>query len=57
MKDSGSTDHRYESGRMEHARLEESVTAAVQEPVLSQEGQNKTHRLTRQISRDGSNTV
>ena len=53
IRETWSTDHRYESGRPKHVRTEENVTT-VDELVslLSQEGQKQTLRLTRQMSRE-----
>jgi len=50
--ETGSTDHRHESGRPQHACTEENVTT-VDELVglLSQESQKQTLRSTRQASR------
>jgi len=48
------TDRRHRSGRPKHARTEENVTTdhSVDKLVLSQENQPKTHRSTRQLSRE-----
>jgi len=51
LRDTGSTNRRYGSGRPKHARTEENVTS-VEELVQSQEGQPQTHRSTRQIARE-----